>query len=98
MKANNALLGVFPVMLLAMLTILMMQLQSFSQLVLVLLTAPLGIIGASIGLLASGRPFGFVALLGVIALAGMIIRNAVILVDQIRAGCRRWPDAPGGHR
>ena len=77
MKANSALLGVFPVMLLAMLTILMMQLQSFSQLVLVLLTAPLGIIGASIGLLASGRPFGFVALLGVIAPAGMIIRNAV---------------------
>jgi multidrug efflux pump subunit AcrB len=62
---------------------LMIQLQSFSRLILVFLTAPLGIIGASLALNLSGKPFGFVALLGLIALAGMIMRNAVILVDQI---------------
>ncbi|RAI45874.1 efflux RND transporter permease subunit [Rhodoplanes roseus] len=82
-KANASLFAVFPVMLVTMLTILMIQLQSFSRLALVLLTAPLGLIGATLGLLASGMPFGFVALLGLIALAGMIIRNTVILVDQI---------------
>ncbi|EJW10728.1 Acriflavin resistance protein [Rhodovulum sp. PH10] len=82
-KANTSLFAVFPVMIVAMLTILMVQLQSFSRLGLVLLTAPLGLIGATLGLLVSGMPFGFVALLGLIALAGMIIRNTVILVDQI---------------
>ena len=66
-----------------MLTLLMIQLQSFSRLLLVFLTAPLGIIGASLGLNVANQPFGFVALLGLIALAGMIMRNAVILVDQI---------------
>ena len=75
-------------MLVAMLTMLMVQLQSFSRLVLVLLTAPLGLIGASLALNLSGMPFGFVALLGLIALAGMIMRNAVILVDQIEADVR----------
>src|SRR6202022_2202672 len=70
---------------LAMLTLLMIQLQSISRLILVFLTAPLGIIGASLGLNVASRPFGFVALLGLIALAGMIMRNAVILVDQIEA-------------
>jgi multidrug efflux pump len=63
----------------------MVQLRSFSRLLLVVLTAPLGIIGASLALNLSGRPFGFVALLGLIALAGMIMRNTVILVDQIEA-------------
>jgi multidrug efflux pump subunit AcrB len=58
-------------------------LQSFSRLGLTLLTAPLGLIGATAGLLISGMPFGFVTLLGLIALGGMIIRNTVILVDQI---------------
>ena len=72
-------------MLVAMLTLLMIQLQSFSRLLLVLLTAPLGLIGASLALNLAGQPFGFVALLGLIALAGMIMRNAVILVDQIEA-------------
>jgi multidrug efflux pump subunit AcrB len=67
----------------AMLGLLMIQLQSFSRLALVFVTAPLGIIGATAALLASNRPFGFVALLGLIALAGMIMRNTVILVDQI---------------
>ncbi len=75
----------FPLMLALMLTVLMVQLQSFSRLFLVFLTAPLGIIGASLGLNLMGRPFGFVALLGLIALAGMIMRNTVILVDQIEA-------------
>jgi multidrug efflux pump subunit AcrB len=66
-----------------MLVLLMIQLQSFSRLALVVVTAPLGLIGATGALLISNRPFGFVALLGLIALAGMIMRNTVILVDQI---------------
>jgi multidrug efflux pump subunit AcrB len=82
-KANVALAAVFPVMAIAMLTLLMIQLQSFSRLALVFVTAPLGLIGATGALLISNRPFGFVALLGLIALAGMIMRNTVILVDQI---------------
>src|SRR6266571_1633658 len=82
-KANSALVAVFPVMAIAMLAILMIQLQSFSRLALVFTTAPLGLIGATGALLISNRPFGFVALLGLIALAGMIMRNTVILVDQI---------------
>ena len=82
-KGNASLFAVFPYMLAAMLLVLMIQLQSFSRLFIVLLTAPLGIIGASLGLNLAGRPFGFVALLGLIALAGMIMRNTVILVDQI---------------
>jgi multidrug efflux pump len=82
-KANSALVVVFPVMAIAMLALLMVQLQSFSRLALVFVTAPLGLIGATGALLVSNRPFGFVALLGLIALAGMIMRNTVILVDQI---------------
>jgi multidrug efflux pump subunit AcrB len=72
----------------------MVQLQSFSRLFLVFSTAPLGLIGASFSLLAFDAPFGFNALLGLIALAGMIMRNTVILVDQIDAdvasGLSRW--------
>ena len=75
-------------MIFAMLTLLMIQLQSISRLILVFLTAPLGIIGASLGLNVSNQPFGFVALLGLIALMGMIMRNAVILVDQIETDVR----------
>jgi len=82
-KANSALMVVYPVMAIAMLLLLMIQLQSFSRLALVLVTAPLGVIGATGALLVSNRAFGFVALLGMIALAGMIMRNTVILVDQI---------------
>ncbi len=93
-KANTALFKMFPLMFLAMLTLLMFQLQSFSKLFLVFSTAPLGIIGAVAGLLLWNAPFGFVALLGVIALAGMIMRNTVILVDQIdhdmAAGLSTW--------
>jgi multidrug efflux pump subunit AcrB len=82
-KANTALAAVFPVMAIVMLSLLMIQLQSFSRLALVFVTAPLGLIGATGALLIANRPFGFVALLGLIALAGMIMRNSVILVDQI---------------
>jgi multidrug efflux pump len=82
-KANSALVAVFPVMAVVTLAFLMIQLQSFSRLALVFATAPLGLIGATGALLIGNRPFGFVALLGLIALAGMIMRNTVILVDQI---------------
>src|SRR5438552_11473773 len=82
-KANGAIYAVFPVMAVAMLALLMVQLQSFSRLALAFATAPLGLIGTTGALLLSDRPFGFVALLGLIALAGMIMRNSVILVDQI---------------
>jgi multidrug efflux pump len=73
----------FPLFLVVVLTLLMLQLQSFSRVFLVLLTAPLGLIGVTIALLAFDKPFGFVAMLGTIALSGMIMRNSVILVDQI---------------
>ena len=93
-KANAALFKIFPLMFLVMLSLLMLQLRSFSKLALVFLTAPLGAIGAVAALLLFNAPFGFVALLGVIALAGMIMRNAVILVDQIdhdlAAGASPW--------
>jgi multidrug efflux pump len=82
-KANVALAAVFPAMAVVMLALLMIQLQSFSRLSLVFVTAPLGLIGATGALLLSNQPFGFVALLGLIALAGMIMRNTIILVDQI---------------
>jgi multidrug efflux pump len=82
-KSQSSIFAVMPVMVLLMLTVLMVQLQSFSRLVIVFLTAPLGMIGVSAALHISGLPFGFVAMLGVIALAGMIMRNSVILVDQI---------------
>jgi multidrug efflux pump subunit AcrB len=73
-----------PVMILAILLLIMVQLQSLTKTLLVVATAPLGIIGAAAALLVFGAPFGFVAILGVIALAGIIMRNSVILVDQIR--------------
>ena len=84
-KGNASIYVLFPMMVITMWTLLMFQLQSISRLFLVFMTAPLGIIGASLALNAADRPFGFVALLGLIALAGMIMRNAVILVDQIEA-------------
>jgi multidrug efflux pump subunit AcrB len=70
-------------MFVVMLFFLMMQLQSFARMWMVFLTAPLALIGVVPALLISSAPFGFVALLGVIALSGMIMRNSVILVDQI---------------
>jgi multidrug efflux pump len=78
-----------PLMLFIMFTLLMLQLQSFSRAMLVFLTGPLGIAGVAAALLLLDRPFGFVALLGVIALMGMIMRNSVILVDQIEQDRRR---------
>jgi multidrug efflux pump subunit AcrB len=83
-KANTALMAVAPVMLVTILAILMLQLQSFSLMTMVLLTAPLGSIGVVAALLLTRAPLGFVAILGVIALSGMIMRNAVILVDQVK--------------
>ena len=84
-KANRALAAVAPVMLVTILAILMLQLQGFSSMTIVLLTAPLGLVGAVPALLVTQAPLGFVAILGVIALSGMIMRNAVILVDQVKA-------------
>ncbi|HUP06428.1 MAG TPA: efflux RND transporter permease subunit, partial [Caldimonas sp.] len=83
-KANKALAAVFPVMLVTILAILMLQLQSFSKMFMVLLTAPLGLIGVVAALLIFQAPLGFVAILGITALSGMIMRNSVILVDQVR--------------
>jgi multidrug efflux pump subunit AcrB len=82
-KSDVALFKVFPAMFGVTLLLLMLQLRSFKRVGLVFLTAPLGVIGAVPALLAFNAPFGFVALLGLIALGGMIQRNAVILVDQI---------------
>jgi multidrug efflux pump subunit AcrB len=82
-KANKALFAVFPAMFAVMLLLLMIQLQSFSRMAMVFMTAPLALIGVVPALLLFNAPFGFVALLGVIALGGMIMRNAIILVDQI---------------
>jgi multidrug efflux pump len=93
-KGSNSVLAGLPVFILAVVTILMIQLQSVSRVIMVLLTAPLGLIGISLFLLIFNRPFGFMALLGTIALFGMIMRNSIILVDQIEqdmaAGKPRW--------
>ena len=88
-KGQASIAAGIPVMLFIMFTLLMLQLQSVSRAILVVLTAPLGIAGVAAALLLLNRPFGFVALLGFIALAGMIMRNAVILIDQIEQDRRR---------
>lgn len=82
-KGSNSVMAGIPLFVLAVVTILMIQLQSVSRVAMVLLTAPLGIIGIALFLLVFNKPFGFMALLGTIALFGMIMRNSVILVDQI---------------
>ena len=82
-KGQGSIAAGVPVMLFLIFTLLMLQLQSFSRAMLVFLTGPLGIAGVAGALLLLDRPFGFVALLGVIALMGMIMRNSVILIDQI---------------
>ncbi|MDP1840973.1 MAG: efflux RND transporter permease subunit, partial [Reyranella sp.] len=82
-RSQGSIFRMMPVMALLMVLFLMLQLLSFSKLALVMLTAPLGMIGVALFLLAFNQPFGFVSLLGTIALAGMIMRNSVILVDQI---------------
>ncbi|MFN8735302.1 MAG: efflux RND transporter permease subunit, partial [Betaproteobacteria bacterium] len=92
--AGQAIAANVPLALFVIFTLLMLQLHSFSRSLLVFLTGPLGFIGAAAALLLLQRPFGFVAQLGVIALVGMIIRNSVILVDQIErdeeAGVPTW--------
>jgi multidrug efflux pump subunit AcrB len=93
-KAEASIFAVFPLMILIMVTILMVQLQSFQRLFLVLATAPLALIGVAAALLISRAPMGFVAILGVVSLIGMVIRNSVILIDQIdteiAAGQHPW--------
>lgn len=84
-KSQASVLAVVPVMLFVMFTVLMVQLQSFPRLFMVLSVAPLGLIGVVAALMLSGRPLGFVAILGVLALLGMISKNAVILIGQIDA-------------
>jgi multidrug efflux pump subunit AcrB len=82
-KGSSSISAGMPLMLFITFTLLMLQLQSFSRSLLVFLTGPLGLAGVAAALLSLDRPFGFVALLGVIALMGMIQRNSVILIDQI---------------
>ncbi|HEY3299699.1 MAG TPA: efflux RND transporter permease subunit [Methylophilaceae bacterium] len=93
-KGGQSVAAGVPLFLFTVMTILMIQLQSFSRMFLVLLTAPLGLIGITLFLLLFDKPFGFVAMLGAIALSGMIMRNSVILVDQIdqdkQAGKPEW--------
>jgi multidrug efflux pump subunit AcrB len=90
-KAQASIIAQLPLMVIAVLTLLMLQLQSFSRVLMVVLTAPLGLIGVVPALLLFGKPFGFVAQLGTIAMLGIIMRNSVILVDQIEQDIR------GGH-
>ncbi|TKB78431.1 MAG: efflux RND transporter permease subunit [Nitrospira sp.] len=93
-KSQASVAAVFPITIVLMITVLMIQMQNVSRLVLVLSVAPLGVIGVVLTLLAVQKPMGFVALLGVIALVGMIVRNSVILVHQIQveqeAGRSDW--------
>ena len=92
--SRNSVFAVVPLMLLLMLTFLMFQLKSFQRLVIVLSVVPLGLIGVVAALLAGAQPLGFVAILGILALIGMIAKNAVILIEQIegerRAGQDVW--------
>lgn len=93
-RGQDSIAAGMPLFLFVVMTLLMLQLRSLSRSLLVLLTAPLGLIGVTLFLLLFRVPFGFVAMLGTIALAGMIMRNSIILVDQIeqdiRAGHARW--------
>jgi multidrug efflux pump len=82
-KGNESIGAGFPLFIIVVLTLLMIQLQSFQRVIMVVLTAPFGMIGVALFLLLFDKPFGFVAMLGTIALSGMIMRNSVILVDQI---------------
>ncbi|WP_287945642.1 efflux RND transporter permease subunit [Aquamicrobium sp.] len=93
-NSQGPIAAVVPLMLFVMATILMLQLQSFQSLFLVVAVAPLGIIGVSVAMLLSNKPLGFVAILGVLALIGILIRNSVILIvqveDHIREGQHPW--------
>ncbi|NBF04782.1 MMPL family transporter [Pseudomonas sp. Fl5BN2] len=93
-RGQNSVKAGVPLFIVVVLTLLMIQLRSFSRTAMVFLTAPLGLIGVTLFLLVFRQPFGFVAMLGTIALSGMIMRNSVILVDQIeqdiKAGLKPW--------
>ncbi len=93
-KAQNSIIEILPLMGFLIVTLLMLQLKRYKQVILALLTAPLGIIGVTASLLLFKVPFGFVAMLGMISLSGMIMRNSVILLDQISqdiaSGMHRW--------
>ncbi|MFZ1828902.1 MAG: efflux RND transporter permease subunit [Candidatus Competibacteraceae bacterium] len=98
-NSQGSIFAIMPLMAATILTLLMLQLQSFPRTLVVLLTAPLGLIGVTLSLLVFRQPFGFVAMLGVIALSGIIIRNAVILLDQIdqdlQTGVSPWEAVVG---
>lgn len=81
-KGNDSIYAMLPVTLTVMLTLLMVQLRRFSRMLLALLMAPFGLIGIVLAMLPTGTPIGFVAMLGIIALSGMIIRNAVIFISE----------------
>ena len=83
-KANAALAKIFPAMIAATLIVIMLQVRSFSTMAMVMLTAPLGVVGAVPALLAFNQPFGFNAILGLIGLAGILMRNTLILTEQIK--------------
>lgn len=93
-KAQDSIMEILPLMGFLIVTLLMLQLKRYKQVILALLTAPLGIIGVTAALLTFNVPFGFVAMLGMISLSGMIMRNSVILLDQIaqdiEAGMSQW--------
>lgn len=91
-KGNSSVFAVLPVTLFVMLILLMIQLQRFSRMLLALFMAPFGLIGIVLAMLPTGTPMGFVALLGIIALAGMIIRNAVILISEVDNNVREGLD------
>jgi multidrug efflux pump subunit AcrB len=99
-NSQASVFAMVPVMLFLMLLFLMAQLHSFSRLAMVLCLVPMGLIGIVAALLISGRPLGFVAILGILALMGMIARNAVILIEQIEAeraqGRELWDAVVGG--
>jgi len=82
-KAQNSIRALMPVMVILMFTLVMLMMRSFSGMFMVILTAPLGMIGAVLALLIFSQPFGFVATLGLIGLAGILMRNTLILVGQI---------------
>jgi multidrug efflux pump len=98
-RGQRSIVAGMPLLVITVLTLLMLQLRSFSRTAMVVLTAPLGLIGVVAALLLFGKPFGFVAMLGTIALCGIIMRNSVILVDQIdqdrKAGHDAWDAVVG---
>jgi multidrug efflux pump subunit AcrB len=91
-KANDALATIFPVMIAAMLIVVVLQVRSLSTLAMVMLTAPLGLVGVVPILIAFHQPFGFNAILGLIGLAGILMRNTLILTEQIKENQRAGLD------